>query len=780
MKRIYNAILILFAVLLLVSCRKDDVNYQEDIVVIQEQEDSEVGLEGHITDTNYQSVGGATVIVGDQSVETDQYGYFRFEEIPTINGTIILSIEKEGYIPQYKKITSRSDGNSTFLKSSLISKENIQSTFESNVGGTVIGNGDHKVTFLANSLTNKDGSDYSGSVVFSSYFIDPTRDDLAYVMPGDLSGINFKGDEVQLVSFGMLYGELTTPAGLPLLIKEESPATIEMKIPAEIVNNAADEIPLWSLDETSATWLEEGVALKQEGKYVAQVTHFSFWNCDEQFPLVDIEGCALDQNSLPISNATIFVNVPGYGDTRYCTTDRNGCFVGKVPANEDLLVGVYNLCDEAVAQSLGPLSTSTNVGNLDFDISDFATTLSGSLKGCDIQPLTPGFLETTNQLGAINLIPVNEDGSYLSTISVCNDPTLDIRGIDPNGLVASDIVSYNLSQGLNVVSDIVVCDDPLDEYLTLNINGLTQLFTDIEAARASEILLLTGSNSIYNISMEVLDSDPTSPIQSIKVTLADGNIVLDWDQDSNDFISFTSTETGELGQLVSGAFEGDYQGISFQSEYKITITKELTSISGMVWDDINQNGIREVGELPIGDVEISLENMVADINIMTLTDENGQYAFYGSHLDVNNIKLLLPENYFLSDVDIGSDDTVDSDFINAGGGTSIQLLIQNYGQEKANIDAGIYRDPDSFCDNIGVNDPCITGEGDLCKEIVTTEAGINFDNIQVRQGGSIIFESGAQTSPYLLCDLSYNADYNVTCFLDNGIECVFLCKLRTV
>jgi len=48
---------------------------------------------------------------------------------------------------------------------------------------------------------------------------------------------------------------------------------------------------------------------------------------------------------------------------------------------------------------------------------------------------------------------------------------------------------------------------------------------------------------------------------------------------------------------------------------------------------------------------------------------------------------------------------------------------------------------------------------------------VNFDNIGVRQGGSIIFQSGPQSSPYQFCDLSYNIEYNITCFLDNGTEC---------
>ena len=59
MNRIYKPLLFLMMITVLVSCRKDEIKYEEDIVIIQTTEDGEVGLQGHITDASKVSVAGA-------------------------------------------------------------------------------------------------------------------------------------------------------------------------------------------------------------------------------------------------------------------------------------------------------------------------------------------------------------------------------------------------------------------------------------------------------------------------------------------------------------------------------------------------------------------------------------------------------------------------------------------------------------------------------------------------------------------------------------------------
>lgn len=764
--------MVLLATIILFSCRKDEARYDEDIVIIQGQEDGEVGMQGHITDVDGSSLSGAVVTSGDQATETDEYGYFRFAEVSTNDGTAVISILKEGFLPQYKKVTPVPGQNSTFVRSSLISQNNTEKSFQSTVGGTLSGNDNHKITFQPNTIVFEDGTDYSGEVIFSSYYIDPTRSDLNRVMPGDLSAIDLRGDEAQLVSFGMLYGDLTSPNGLPLQIKQGCVATVELQIPEEIVDNAPSQIPLWSLDEISATWIQEGIAVKEGNAYIAEIDHFSFWNCDAPFPIVSVSGCAINQDGEPIANTTIFVSVPGLGVTRYCSTDRNGCFYGKFPLGEDMLIGVYNDCGDISTQAFGPFLEVADVGQITFDISEFGFSLEGKVLDCLLSPTYPGLVEITYDNNAVALFPTEEDGSLSATIFSCAGSQIEVRGINPADLVAGDVNTYDITpEEVNDLGNIPACGTVLDYYFRLRVNGEVQLFIDPVTNRKGSSLEVIGNNESFSANLIVDENDLSNPIKLISVFLSNGTPVIFWEEDCNDFINFESLESGGIGDLVEGNLSGTYQGITVEVEYRQILQNELTPITGRAWNDLNENGIQDAAEPPMSDVKVFINNATVNINTSTVTDENGEYVLYGSHLDVNSLEVEIPENYILTDAHVGTDDTVDSDFLPSGSGVALQILIQNPGDIKENNDAGFYIDPDTACDNFGLGDPCITGDGDLCKEIVSTIAGVNFTNIVVRQGGEIIQQTGPQTSPYELCDLSYNLEYNVTCLLDNGIEC---------
>ena len=755
------------------SCRKDEITYSEDIVVIQASEDGEVFLQGHITDVSKASVAGAQVIVGDQTVTTDEYGFFLMENASVLNGNITISIVKENFITQYRKILIGEGMEDAFVRASLLSNQNTNHTFESNQTSTITGNGGHKVTFVSNSIVRENGSDYNGTVHFSSYFIDPTRSDLAYIMPGDLSAINLQGEEVQLVSFGMLYGDLTTPTGEPLHIKEGNNATIELEIQSTQLENAPQQIPLWSLDEQSATWLEEGIAIKQGNKYIAKVSHFSFWNCDAPYPVVEVTGYAYNQDGLPISNTTIFVTVPGVGDTRFCSTDRNGCFYGKFPKDEDMIIGVYNDCDEEALLPFGPFSGPTNAGEFQFDISKSGFLIEGTLQNCDLQPLHPGFVEITDNEGHKILAPTVEDGSFYISFFSCDDSNITIKGIDPATLNTSEEIVYELTEGLNNLNNINVCDQQIGDYFNISIDGQLQFFSDPAVNRVGDRLVINGINTEYSVNIELEESDVSDPIKFLTVFLADGTSVLSGQEELNDFIAFSSTAEGGVGEEVSGSLSGEYQGVQFESIYNLTVAYELTPISGMVWEDYNQNGIRDLGEPPISGVLVNFEfdwsTASTPIIVSRLTDQFGMYSFYGSHLSVNEFTIEVPTNYFLTDQNVGSNFSVDSDYNQVNGMAEVTVL--GPGMAVQNIDAGIHQSGATYCDMTNISDPCTIGDGDLCKEIVATEAGASFSNIIVEQNGLEVLQTGPVSSPYSLCGLSLGT-YRITAVLDNGVECV--------
>jgi len=118
----------------------------------------------------------------------------------------------------------------------------------------------------------------------------PTDEDLAQLMIGDLSGINFQGNLVTLRTMGMIQVELIAEDGSELNIVPQLPATLRFPIPEEVRSAALPTIPLWSYDENGGVWVEEGEAFLNGNFYEGEVTHFSSWNVDFFMDPIEITG----------------------------------------------------------------------------------------------------------------------------------------------------------------------------------------------------------------------------------------------------------------------------------------------------------------------------------------------------------------------------------------------------------------------------------------------------------------------------------------------------------
>lgn len=116
-------------------------------------------------------------------------------------------------------------------------------------------------------------------------------------------------------------------------------------------------------------------------------------------------------------------------------------------------------------------------------------------------------------------------------------------------------------------------------------------------------------------------------------------------------------------------------------------TSTSSSINGLVWNDMNKDGIRDPNENGISDVKIQLFKSGKCFNSY-VTNLNGHYAF--SDLDAGdyNIGFTLPSGYTFSPVHSVSDISRDSD-ANTGSGRTDNFYL-GFGQSKMNVDAGLY------------------------------------------------------------------------------------------
>ena len=128
-----------------------------------------------------------------------------------------------------------------------------------------------------------DGDDetYSGKVKTEMVYLDPNHDSFAEMMPGgDLAAVRSDNSRVALLSYGMADLNMFGNNGEKLQLRKGVKAQLTFPIPTGMESDRPASIPLWSFNEKTGLWEEEGSATLQGDVYVGEVSHFSWVNLD--------------------------------------------------------------------------------------------------------------------------------------------------------------------------------------------------------------------------------------------------------------------------------------------------------------------------------------------------------------------------------------------------------------------------------------------------------------------------------------------------------------------
>jgi len=376
---------------------------------------------GKVIDNNNNAVAGATVKAGSNTTTTDNRGLFRFNNIQLDKYSAVITVEKPGFFKGYR-VFSASANNTNFVKLKLVPKTLIGS-IDAAAGGSVSLPDNSKITLPASGVVVKSNNQsYSGSVKVYAAVIDPTSSDIAQIVPGSFQGTDANNYRVILTSFGMLAVDLEGNGGEQLQIAAGKTAKLRFTIPSSLRSTAPATIPLWSVDETTGLWKEEGSATKGTDYYEGDVSHFSFWNCDVSGQTVFLEMTIATAEGR-LSHVLVKLTRPN-GASSYGYTDSSGRVGGLVPKNEALTLEVLNTCNQAIyTQNVGPFSANTNLGTITVTIAPINTLqITGTAVNCSNQPVTNGNVLIYFE-GQLYNRPVNNNGNFSLTITRCSNST---------------------------------------------------------------------------------------------------------------------------------------------------------------------------------------------------------------------------------------------------------------------------------------------------------------------------------------------------------------------
>jgi len=219
------------------------------------------------------AVSGATVSWSGGEAATDELGWFRFDDVPM--GEQRLAVTAEGFAAGGAVVDVVPGAWAT--THALLVPLTETSLPDPTSGGTVASDDGVEVVFdPGGSFTTEDGVPVEGPVEVTIALIN-TPEAVA-AAPGMLA-VGPGGTDVALESFGMAEVVLTS-GGAPVVFSGTATLTIPLSATGNATFVDGAQVGLWSFDVALDRWVDEGFGTVAGGAFVAQVTHFTWWNAD--------------------------------------------------------------------------------------------------------------------------------------------------------------------------------------------------------------------------------------------------------------------------------------------------------------------------------------------------------------------------------------------------------------------------------------------------------------------------------------------------------------------
>jgi len=400
MKQSNYIYLLLFGLFLLAGCRQDEITMTNEDEILPETEN--VTFQILITDEQGDPVDNAQVDINAELYYSDENGVV----ITKPQKVSALGTRSEIIASGYESLVKLLNGPGNSVKQEkVILFKAAYTTISTGTSGTIDAGG--KLT-LPESLIDENGTTYSGEVTVKNKYLDPDNKDFLRSAPGDLLALNTSNEYQQLASFGMYMVELYDADGALLNIPEGSTATIEFPIAEKHQDEIGTSIPLWYFDEENGVWKEEGEAQVVGETMVAEVTHFTWWNCDLPYDFTTICLLFLDSDGEPMPGMEIEFSVNG-ASFGLATTDAFGTLIAKVPVGEIIDVKYFLDGIEIGTQSIGPFGQNARKETINTDLNP--TKIFGVAVDCDSNPVTDGYGYYQTNSG-LTMITFLTDGSF--------------------------------------------------------------------------------------------------------------------------------------------------------------------------------------------------------------------------------------------------------------------------------------------------------------------------------------------------------------------------------
>lgn len=568
MKKIHSLLCLLLTLVILFGCEPNENNSsgQNDDAFAQNFGNAVArDFIGQVLDIDNNPIQGVSVKIGSSTAQTDVNGVFIINNANVYKKFAYITAKKVGYLDGSRSMVPTTGKNN--VKIMLLPNAPLE-TIQAGVVSEVSIYSGTKVKFQGG-FQDENGADYSGPVQVSMFHLTPTDENIDKLMPGMLYAQTSTNQEAVLETFGMLNVELRGSTGQKLNIKEGQTAEITMRIDDSQIATAPSSIPLWHFDEEKGYWKQDGVATKVGNKYVGEVTHFSWWNCDVQFPTVTLTLTVVDSNGNGISNVGVGLLANGNTWPAMGYTNEDGQVSGLIPANQTLTLNVYasyytcGANNIVYTTSIGPFSANTTLPTI--TINNSSTTLSsnvvGTLVKCNNTNVTNGYV-ILNRYGNYSLSTVTNGAFSFNEIYCPNDTAFTLKGFDVENLQQTDSISYNFTAPITTIGNLQACT-AIDEFISYKIDNdptvfiLENFYGGVNQGGIPAGMSVYGQGSTGGIS--VWGTTAVPGIYSTSQFSIEGGGIGFIGPNTINTIQFNLSQFGAIGDYIDMTFSGTYQ-----------------------------------------------------------------------------------------------------------------------------------------------------------------------------------------------------------------------------
>lgn len=535
-------IIYLLTLVLVVGCYKDADFFVPDSTEAAQFVKS--GFAGLVTDESGTPISGATVAIGDRTVQTDINGVYFLDNASVNIKKTFVTVNKAEYYESSRTLTAKV--NSQINLNFILTRKQEIGTFAVTAGETFSLPDGAVLEVPTDGIAN-----YEGEAALYANMWNLTDPNLSFQMPGDFIGENESGEEIALIPYGIFLVDVKDNTGGYLDVAADK--TIKISIPVSD-NNAPNSVALWLFDEIEGIWKEKGTATIEGQFYVAQVSEFGHWAIADMGERIDISGTVF-KDSEPAGNILVALRNVTTGTTRFTYSNSRGAYNFKVAANTLTKVGVYSRSCNAFMESKDIAVAEEDLTNQDFISGNGITVYSGESRDCNKESLADGYVIIADQL----VVKLDDTGRFNGLISDnCLSP-LTFRTFDTRNQEMAPTASPQNASPVQV--HLVACEG-LNEFTNLNYNNRSLLLTTEAVAN----LQPEGSNEdgVIALNDETIgtlvfgfkgDSEGTYSVNSLELNdqLNDKNFEI-----AEIDIEITLNETVETGETLMGSFMGEF------------------------------------------------------------------------------------------------------------------------------------------------------------------------------------------------------------------------------